>query len=284
MSHDLHTDVRRALTGTTVDRRHLFRIGGLSAATAALVAACGGTDSPGIARVGTAPTTTALPDAVVNDGVLLRTAASLERSVINVYSTLLDGGLVPKDLTGAAERFRDDHTAHADALDSLTVEAGGEAFSCGNPRIEELVIPAILATINGDEAAGTAASDDPSRDALNVAHALENLATETYQSFLPMFSVPELRRQAMLIAAQEARHSSLLALAITGRPAGYLELEAPAEPPQIPVAYALPSVFGTLGGITLVIGAQDEVGQRRTFSLDTPSLNTFVYDYITPSC
>lgn len=284
MTNDLPTDVRRALTGTAVDRRHLFRIGGLSAATAALVAACGGTDSPGIARVGTAPTTTALPDAIVNDGVLLRTAASLERSVINVYSTLLDGGLIPSALTGAAERFRDDHTAHAEALDSLTVEAGGEAFTCGNPRIDELVVPAILAAIAGDEAAGTAPSDDPTRDALNVAHALENLATETYQSFLTMFSLPELRRQAMLIAAQEARHSSLLALAITGRPAGYVELEAPAEPPQIPVAYALPTVFGTLAGITLVVGAEDEVGLRKTFSLDTPSLNTFVYDYITPSC
>ncbi len=284
VNHDLHADVRRALTGTMVDRRNLLRIGGLSAATAALVAACGGTDSPGIARVGSAPTTTDLPDPVVSDGVLLRTAASLERSVISVYSSFLGAGLIPKDLVGAAERFSDDHSAHAEAIDALTTAAGSEPFTCGNPRIDELVIPAVLAAITGDTASSIAASDDPSRDALNVAHALENLATETYQAFLPMLSVPELRREAMLIAAQEARHSSLLALAITGRPRGYVEIFASAEPPQIPVAYALPSAFGTLAAITLVIGAQDDVGQRKTFSLDTPSLNTFVYDYVEPSC
>ena len=284
MNHDLHADVHRTLSGATVDRRNLLRIGGLSAATAAILAACGGTDSPGIARVGSAPVTTKLPDPVVNDGVLLRTAASLERSVINVYSAFLDAGLIPKGLIGPAERFRDDHSAHAEALDGLTTGVGSKPFTCGNPRIEELVIPAIVAAITGDKASGIAASDDPSRDALNVAHALENLATETYQSFLAQLSLPELRREAMLIAAQEARHSSLLALAITGRPAAYVQTIFPTEPPQIPVAYALPSVFGALSGITLVIGAEDEVGQRRTFSLDTPSLNTFVFDYIEPSC
>ena len=56
------------------------------------------------------------------------------------------------------------------------------------------------------------------------------------------------------------------------------------SPPPIPVAYALPSTFGTLAGITLVIGAEDEVGLRRTFSLDTPSNNTFVFDYFEASC
>ncbi len=284
MNPDLHTDVRRALAGAGVGRRNLLRIGGLSAAGAALLAACGGTDSPGIARVGSAPVTTKLPDPVVNDGVLLRTAASLERSVINVYSTLLDAGFLSADVAGVAERFRDDHSAHAEALDALTTGLGSKPFTCGNPRIEELVIPAIVAAITGDSSAGISPSDDPTRDALNVAHALENLATETYQSFLTQLSLPELRREAMLIAAQEARHSSLLALAITGRPAGYVQTIVPTEPPAIPEAYALPSVFGTLGGITLVVGAEDEVGLRRTFALETPSLNTFVFDYIEPSC
>jgi hypothetical protein len=58
----------------------------------------------------------------------------------------------------------------------------------------------------------------------------------------------------------------------------------PASPPQIPVAYALPSRFGTLAGVPLVVGAADEVGQRRAFSLDTPSLNTFVYDSTDGNC
>jgi hypothetical protein len=284
VNHPLHTDLRRAVAGTSIDRRNLLRIGGLSAAAAALVAACGGTDSPGIARVGTAPTTTALPDAVVNDGVLLRTAASLERSVIDVYDVFLSEGFLPSSATELTQRFVADHTAHAEALDALTTAAGSEPFTCGNPRIGELVVPTILAAINGDDAAGIAPSDDPTRDALNVAFALESLAAETYQTFVQLLSLPELRREAMVIGGQEARHTSLLALAITGKPAGYLEIEPPAEPPKIPVAYALPSTFGTLAGITLVIGAEDEVGLRRTIALDTPSLNTYVYDYITPSC
>jgi len=267
-----------------VGRRSFLRLGGAGLAGAALLSACGGTDSPGIARVGTAPTTTALPDAVVNDGVLLRTAASIERSVIGLYDTVLDAGLIPSSLTATASRFRDDHIAHAEALDGLTTALGSEPWLCGNPRIEELLIPAILTAILGDEAAGVAASDDPTRDVLNTAHVFESMATETYQSFVQLLSTPDLRRAAVTIGADEARHSSLLALTITGRPDGYLQLEAPATPPAIPVALALPSRFGTLGGLTLVIGAEDEVGLRRSINIDTPSYNTFVYDFLEPSC
>jgi Ferritin-like domain len=277
----VHTDRQMS---ALVGRRNFLRLGGAGVASAAVLSACGGTDSPGVARVGTAPTTTQLPDAVVTDGVLMRTAASIERSVIGLYSTVLDAELIPASLVSTVERFRDDHVAHAEALDELTAAAGSEPWLCGNPRIEELLIPAILTAINGDEAAGIAPTDDPARDALNTAHVFESLATETYQSYMSQLSSPALRRAAIAIGADEARHSSLLALAITGRPAGYLQLEAPESPPAIPVAYALPSRFGTLGGLTLVIGAEDEVGLRRSISLETPSLNTFVYDFVEPSC
>lgn len=280
----MHTDRQIDRQTALVGRRHFLRLGGAGVASAAVLAACGGTDSPGIARVGNAPTITDLPPAVVNDGVLLRTAASIERTVIGLYTTVLDAGLVPDPLVAVAERFRDDHTAHAEALDELTAAAGSEPWLCGNPRIEELVIPVVLSTILGDEATGVPASDDPTRDVLNTAYVFESLAAETYQAFITQLSQPSLRRSAILIGADEARHSSLLALAITGKPAGYLQREAPASPPPIPVAYALPSRFGTLAGLTLVIGAQDENGLRRSIGLETPSLNTFVYDYLEPSC
>lgn len=262
-----------------VDRRQFFRLGGLGVATVTVVAACGGTDSPGIARVGVAPTTTDLPTGTVSDVVLLRTAASIEFTAIDVYNTALEAGIVPSGAVETVERFIADHTAHAEAVNALVTELGGEPFTCANPRLAEITVPAILAAIVGDEASGKAPSDDPERDVLNVAYALEVYAAETYQSFIPMLSVPELRKAAISIGNDEARHSAVLALAITGTPAGYFEVEAPAEPPKIPVAYAMPTVFGSLGGQTIVIGAEDEVGLRTSVPLDTPAANTFVYDY-----
>lgn len=263
-----------------IDRRHFFRLGGLGVATVGVVAACGGAESPGIARVGVAPTTTALPDGAVSDVVLLRTAASIEYTAIDVYNLFSEAGYVPAAAADVVARFVADHTAHAEAVNALVEELGGEPFTCANPRLMELTVPAIVAAINGDEATGKQPSDDPTRDALNVAFALETYAAETYQSFIPMLSVPELRRAAITIGGDESRHSALLAIAITGRPAGYAEFEAPAEPPQIPVAYAMPSTFGSLAGQEIVIGAQDEVGQRTVLALDTPAANTFVYDFL----
>lgn len=262
-----------------IDRRHFFRLGGLGVATVTVAAACGGTESPGIARVGVAPTTTELPAGAVNDVVLLRTAASIEYTAIDVYNTLLEAGIVPGAAEETVARFVADHTAHAEAVNGVIAELGGEPFTCANPRLMELTVPAILAAINGDEASGKAPSDNAPRDAMNVAFVLETYAAETYQSFIPMLSLPELRGAAIAIGGEEARHSAILAMAITGTPAGYVELEAPAEPPQIPTAYAMPSTFGSLAGQQLVIGAQDEVGQRTTIAIDSPAANTFVYDY-----
>jgi rubrerythrin len=262
------------------DRRHFFRIGGLGVATVTVAAACAGAESPGIARVGVAPTTTDLPDGAVSDVVLLRTAASIEYTAIDVYNVLGEAGIVPDTAADAVARFVADHTAHAEAVNAVIEELGGEPFTCANPRLMELTVPAILAAINGDEATGKQPSDDPSRDALNVAFALETYAAETYQAFIPMLSVPELRRAAITIGGDEARHSAILAIAITGRPAGYAEFQAPAAPPQIPVAYAMPTTFGSLAGQQLVIGAEDEVGQRTIVALDSPAANTYVYDYL----
>ena len=279
----------RSSTSSPVGRRRFLQIGGLSVATATLVAACGGAESNSGARVGVAPERTDLPDAIVNDVVLLRTASSLERSAIAVYDAVIGNpDLLAASLQDAAKRFRDDHIAHAELFEQLTTDAGGEAWTCGNPRIDELLAAPVFAAITGAAASGTVAavpaSDDAHRDVLSFAHALEDLATQTYQALVPQFSEPELRSKAMAVGSQEARHSSLLALAITGRTDGYIVQAAPADPPQIPTVYAIPSTFGLQDGTQLVVGAQDEVGQRKTYNLETPSLNTFVYEYLSPEC
>jgi hypothetical protein len=291
-------------------RRRLFQIGGFSVATAALVAACGGgTTSPGVAKIGEYPTTTVLPDAKVDDVVLLRTASSLEHSVISLYDVVIaNADLIDPKYLDVVKRFRDDHAAHAATVEQLTADQGGEPWTCGNPRIDTLLVPAILRAIQGgpaeDGLAEMAPSDDPRRDVLNVAYALESLAGSTYQSLMPSLSLPSLRKDAITIASQEVRHAAILAIAATGRPLGYVnpdditaaggvppapETTAPAAEGTtpimaIPTAYAIPTQFGNLGATPLIIGAPNDIGNRVSINLETPSLNSLVYEYMTPDC
>ena len=105
------------------DRRGLFRIGGITIATAALVAACAENTIPGpVGRVGTGADNPTLADPVVNDGVLLRTAASIEISIAEAYKSILSkgwlakaGATLPKmaDQSSLVQQFADFHTASA---------------------------------------------------------------------------------------------------------------------------------------------------------------------------
>jgi rubrerythrin len=315
---------RRALFG----RRDILRIGGLGVATAAVISACGEHERGEVGRVGAVPSTAALPDAVVTNVALLRTASSLEHSVINVYRQVIgNSDLLDPKLDDVAKRFMEDHQGHAELFEELTADAGGEPWMCGNPKIDDVIINPILARITqGSAATATAAaveaSDDPRRDVLNFAHGLESLAGATYQAFVALFSDPSLRRDAMTVGAREARHAALLALTINpDRPGGLVNFAdavnaEPASPPttvpqttttlqnianapgaavpspstpavpqtEIPTVTAIPSQFGTLAAIQLVVGRGDENGTRLKVNLETPSLNSFVYEYMTPTC
>ncbi|MEI6498180.1 MAG: ferritin-like domain-containing protein, partial [Actinomycetota bacterium] len=244
LSADLDAEAR---TSAFVGRRRFLQIGGLGITTAALLAACAGAEPAGVGRVGIAPTTTKLPDAKVDDIVLLRTASSLEHSVIALYGMVIDNAdLLDPSLVEVAKRFRDDHMAHAATFESLTTEAGGTAWTCPNPRIDEIVLPMILTAITGGTtAAGVVLtkSDDAKRDVLNTAQALESLAGATYQGLMPVLSLPSLRKEAITIASTEVRHAAILSMVITGRPTGY------ADPDQITAATgkapAAPAVTAT---------------------------------------
>lgn len=301
-------------------RRRFLAIGGFSVATAAVLAACGESDGS-IARVGVAPTVTVLPDPIISDIVLMRTASSLEHSAIAVYDTVIGNrDLLDVAYVDVAKRFRDDHAGHAALFEKLTKELGGQPWTCGNPRIDEVVIGPILRAIVGGPASDTQtetpASDDIKRDVLNFAHALESIAGETYQALMPALSDPALRKQTIIIGTHEARHAALLAIAITGRPEGYanpldvqnatlvvptataaptttqdiaapttLEGGEPAPPATaIPPVYAMPGTFGKLSVVQLVLGKPNDSGTRLTVNIETPSLNSYVYEYLTPAC
>lgn len=312
---------RNALFG----RRDVLRIGGATISLGALMAACGGSSNQGtIGRVGDAPPVRTLPDAEVNDIVLLRTASSLEYSALNAYALAQELGVLDGVLDGLVleyvKRFVADHTGHAEVLAELTTELGGTPWTEGNCRLESAFLqPALVRITEGDPDPGEGAppippSDDPVRDVLNIAHALETLAGASYQTLVPLLGSAELRQEAIRIATDEVRHAALLALTINAeRPGGWVPIEAieSAEPEEqesgeattttvqdiaqpettttepeeqqateIPLPTAVPTQFGSVAAVPLVVGAGDVNGVRLRVNLETPSLNSLIYEYL----
>lgn len=309
-------------------RRDVLRVGGFAVAAAAVISACGEHERGEVGRVGAVPTTLKLPDAKVTNVALLRTASSLQHSVVNVYSQVIgNSDLLDPKFDDMAKRFMDDHSSHAQTFEKLTTDAGGTAWTCGNPKFDDVVVNPVLTRITkGAEATAIALaigpSDDPRRDVLSFAHGLEALCGATYQSFVALFSDPSLRAAGMTAGASAARHAALLALNINpNRPGGLVNFSdavnaEPESPPtttvapsttlqnlgnqaasgsatptpvpapqtEIPTVTAIPSQFGLLGAIQLVVGQGDENGTRLKLNLETPSLNSFVYEYMTPTC
>lgn len=306
-------------TSPQLDRRGLFRLGGLTVSIAALVAACGGEDTQ-LGRVGEAPTTTALPTANVDDATLLRTISSIEHSVIDLYAKLdQDANLLAAEHKALIEHLTSDHNVAATDFEKATTAAGGTAWKCSNPRLDSTVIEPVLRRITDGvpatrDAKAVPPSDGARRDVLNLAHGLETMSSAMYQQMVETLSSGELRGLAIKHGVLAARRAALLALRINPeRPGGYVAAaaaapesapassttttvqniaapttaagaaEAPAATPIPPVS-AIPSHFGQLAAQFLVVGAGDENGVRLRVALETPSSNTFVYDYMKPSC
>lgn len=268
-----------------VSRRRFLLAGGATVSFGALLAACGGSESSGIARIGNAPQPNELPEGKVTDVTLLRTATSLEYNAIFVYETVAAAGLLSGDAATLAGRFLSDHRAHAEATAQLTEELGGQAFEKPNPRLQSIYVEPALALITGDDSAGIAPTEDPVADVLALAYALETLAGATYQAYVPLLNDKALRAAAMGIGQQEARHAAVIGtLANPSRLVSSFGLSIPAEyreDTELPAAaYAVPSAFGTLSPIPVTLGAANESGIRTTVSLETPSLNSMVYEYL----
>jgi hypothetical protein len=271
---------------TSVSRRRFLLAGGATVSFGALLAACGGSsESTAIARIGNAPTPNQLPEGKITDVALLRTATSLEYNAIFVYQAVANAGLLSGDAATLAGRFLRDHQAHAEATARLTEELGGQAFEQPNPRLQSIYVEPALALITGDESAGIAPTEDAVADVLALAYALETLAGATYQAYVPLLNSKELRSAAMGIGEQEARHAAVIgSLANPNRLVSSFGLSIPAEyreDTDVPAAaYAVPSAFGTQSPIPVTLGATNESGGRTTVLLETPSLNSMVYEYL----
>ncbi len=265
------------LPNPQLDRRALIRNGGLALSMGAIIAACGsgraGSQDPG--RLGVAPPAPTLPEAEVDDAVLLRTAQSLEYTALAVYDAIAGLDALSASENALVGRFVSDHERHAADVGALVSRAGGEEFTCPNPFVMDRAVTAILGALEG--------STDLHRDVLNIAHAFEALAGASYQALVSSLEDLSLRSTAMLIGSEEQRHAAALAAAIN--PDALISPELFGEPVDsddegFPIPYAVPSTFGQLTGIELVVGERDDDGARFTTQLQTPADNTFIYDYI----
>lgn len=318
MKHETKNEEAMQSTSPTTSgtsRRGLL-FGGFTLA-AVVAAACSGSEDNVIGVAGEGDTTPVLPDAGVDNGVLLRTMAGIETSIATAYQRMIDEGLLSGasgtyptlgDTTALVTLFRQHHVAAAETFNELATGSGAEAWTCGNTRLDEAYLTPIFdRVINGAEATDTALkigpSDDPVRDFANLVHALESLSAESCQALVTQVSEPAMRVASMGIGVRSARQAALMALTLN--PGGFVSstaassaqptvttaaaqeapaaTEAPASdaPPltEIPLPVAVPTQFGALSPITYIGGAGDENGVRLKLNLETPSLNSLAYTY-----
>lgn len=265
-----------------VSRREALRIGALTVSVAALVAACGddrsGDTSPG--RVGNSPPITDPPDYDVDDAVLLRTASSLENTAVQVYGSALDLEGIDAPTKALIEELISNHQGVADKMAALTVEEGGVPWECTNPWLDNRLIEPLIEAV--------VASDNPTRDMLNTAVALENLAASTHQILAVNLTSPDAKTATLEAAILASRQSAAIVVAVRG-PDGYISPAVagdgvPTDPDGVPYKFAIESRFGSVAQAELIVGAPDENGVRETFLLQTPAANSYVYNELEPTC
>lgn len=264
-----------------VSRRGLLR-GGLTVSLAAVLAACKKKATPEPGRVGFAPVPTDLAQLDADDGVRLRTATSIEYTIIDLYGQIEKSGQLKADDKPLLDRLVQDHQQSAATLVTLTKQAGAEPYECVNQWYVNRVIPPIFTAINGDKATDVPPSDDPGRDWVATINAFESMAGAMYQGMAETLASPQLRGQVMAIGALSGRHAAVSALRNNPPPAGYvspvvLGKEAPQPKEGLIPLFAIPTEFGSLAPTQLAIGVASSAGTRTTIPIDTPAENSFVY-------
>ena len=225
------TDGDRAGLLGVPDRRGVLRIGGITIAGAALLAACGDssatkvastTTSKAVASGATGSGSSGASGAGSLDLTLAKTAASLEVLAVQTYQTAISSGLVTTAAIGdAAKLFMGHHQLHLDALNALIVQNGAAQIAAPNAAVKAAVIdPAV-------KAAKTEA------DIVTIAFTLEDAAAQTYVFATTQLSTPQLRSTLMTIAGVEARHRAILGYFAQKKtpaelfPAGFFRAENP---------------------------------------------------------
>jgi hypothetical protein len=205
-------DRARAVIG--MDRRSLFKVGGVVLLGGAVMAACGGdnnssssattggtTTAPAAAPTTTAAgsTTSAGATTTSADVTILRTASSIEELAVAAYQTAITSGLVKTQaIADAAMLFQSQHKEHSASFQAATKAAGGTPFTQPNPAVLAAIQPMIAAL--KDEQGVVALAFD-----------LETAAAESYQSYVGTFTDLKLNMAIMTVGGVEARHAAVLA-------------------------------------------------------------------------
>ena len=196
--------------------------------------------------------------------MLLRTLTSLEHSIVTVYAALadidgLDAGVVGTSRT--VQRRSRSHRRHVRRTDQ---RAGGEPYECPNSWLMDRTLDPLLdhilgATVDDEEIPAT---DDADRDSLATVNALETIAAATAQQYLERLADPTLRVEVITAGTSSSRRAATSALRANPPPDGYVspaltegEDVQPDEEGLLP-QFAIPSRFGQLTPVTLVVGAK----------------------------
>ena len=182
------------------DRREFLRRSGLAAASAAVLAGCGSGGGPGaLLKSTTTPTTVEGGAPSSADIVILRTASSVERLAVDVYTSAFDSGLAKSAaLADTLRLFRDHHREHADLFERTTKKLGGEPFAKANPVVMATLDPAVKGL--RDE-----------KGVAQLAYDLETMAAATYLAVVGAFNDRTLNKTSMGVGSVEARHAAVLA-------------------------------------------------------------------------
>jgi len=198
-------DRARAVIG--MDRRSLFKVGGVVLLGGAVMAACGsdnsssstGTTAGAATAAATTAPTAAPAAAAMGDVTILRTASSIEELAVAAYQTAITSGLVKTQaIADAAQLFQSQHREHSAQFQSATKAAGGEPFVQPNPVVLAAIKPMVDAL--ADE-----------RGVVALAFELETAAAQSYQAYVGTFADAKLNKAIMAVGGVEARHAAVLA-------------------------------------------------------------------------
>ena len=232
-------EIKSQLLGVP-SRRQMLKLGGLTIASTALLAACvepAATDQ--VAVTGTlipVPSTLVPPDpgSPETDATLVLTALSLEKLAVDTYQAALDNDWLQVPLfADLAKYFQSQHVDHAGALAQQARRMGQnpDEVTANEFLATEIIAPAVEAIKagGGAEVVQTAT--------LTLAREVEVAAAQTYTKAGGILSTATLRQTIMSIGGIEARHASVLAGVLGDEPVPFAFLPTVnAAPPDSYIA------------------------------------------------
>lgn len=185
-----------------IDRRRLLTAGGVTLASATVLAACGRSETARPAKGGRpGPSGAGSNASTASDATILRTLSSVELLLVGTYQKVVDLGLITDpDLDAAARELRGQHGQHAVAFQDATAKAGTAPFTRPNSVLNAQVIAPAVARLKTDN------------DVLMLALTLESVSSQTCQAAVGRFADRTYNTTAGSVLGAESRHQTLLSL------------------------------------------------------------------------